>query len=800
MIQVSDAYRTALANDNRNFYCVADITFWNGESITVTNKRIWQGSFRFKQAVSGQSAFKIGACVIGEHTLILNNVYGDFDSYDFEGAKIVANIGLYDSSGTLADIDGDGTVIDIDGEGGTTFQKGEFFVDEMDANGSLITLTCLDAMVKLDRNFSEVSLTFPATLQQIVMAVCAKCGVPYTQTSFPNSTYTVNTRPSEDGVTCRDVLGMVCEIACCYSTINRFGSLTIDWFDTAFMQTIVPVDGDLDGGSFWVDVDSADGGLFWDFSEAHEAGTFIQQPTPDYALSGFFKFNHDKNDVRISGARLTQNNVTYLSGSDRYTVSIQNNLLINAGDEAGVIANIAAQLIGAGMMPFSAEHLADPTIEAGDTVVLTDHLGNSYRSVITQTEFSAGERQRTECDAESYVSNQSIRYTSTTKELADYNVRSQAASGLLANAYGLYRTEAVDPQVGGTTAAVHNAETLETSTFAMIDNANGLQVGTRDNATADWTWTAADAAEGAGLQEVLDVVGINADWIKTGELDVGGADTSQAVARIRIYDESGNLAVTLNKVGLLIDRTVTYYASNYSQTDLDTAQQIILGTVYPTKAQLDKYDIDGDGAITASDLLTISKFVNGAETSKTVTVTLQVGNTDTATLLATEGVSIRNGGLYSQNLACGRLTAYSEISSIGVYNETTTAAANLVVLGGGSGKFYRSTSSSLRYKTDITEDLGELNPNVLYDLKVVKFKFKDGYVSEDDERYGKDVIGFIAEDVDELYPIAVRHEDGQAEMWESNYMIPAMLKLIQEQKKQIEALEARITALEERSK
>lgn len=131
-----------------------------------------------------------------------------------------------------------------------------------------------------------------------------------------------------------------------------------------------------------------------------------------------------------------------------------------------------------------------------------------------------------------------------------------------------------------------------------------------------------------------------------------------------------------------------------------------------------------------------------------------------------------------------------------IYNTTISSAANVFV--NNLGALYRSTSSSKRYKTDITEDLGVLDPNVLYELPVVRFKFKDEYLNENDERFGKDVIGFIAEDVDELYPIAVRHENGEPEMWESNYMIPAMLKLIQDQKKKIDRLEERISKLEAR--
>ena len=114
------------------------------------------------------------------------------------------------------------------------------------------------------------------------------------------------------------------------------------------------------------------------------------------------------------------------------------------------------------------------------------------------------------------------------------------------------------------------------------------------------------------------------------------------------------------------------------------------------------------------------------------------------------------------------------------------------------GSLWRSTASSKRYKENITEDLGELDPEKLYDLPVVKFRFNDDYIAKEDERAGKDVIGFIAEDVDELYPIAVRHEDGKAEMWESNYIIPAMMKLIQNQKKEIDELMARLDRLEAR--
>ena len=59
--------------------------------------------------------------------------------------------------------------------------------------------------------------------------------------------------------------------------------------------------------------------------------------------------------------------------------------------------------------------------------------------------------------------------------------------------------------------------------------------------------------------------------------------------------------------------------------------------------------------------------------------------------------------------------------------------------------------------------------------------------------------GFIAEDVEEIYPAAVIHgEDGQVESWDERRIIPGMLALIQEQREQIARLTDRVSELEAR--
>ena len=108
-----------------------------------------------------------------------------------------------------------------------------------------------------------------------------------------------------------------------------------------------------------------------------------------------------------------------------------------------------------------------------------------------------------------------------------------------------------------------------------------------------------------------------------------------------------------------------------------------------------------------------------------------------------------------------------------------------------------SSGSSRKFKHDIKPiENAELDPKHLYDIEVVQFKYNDDYLEENDQRYGIDCIGFIAEQVNEVYPIAADRETGEPRNWEMRYIIPPMLALVQQQKKKIDELESRINELE----
>jgi hypothetical protein len=122
---------------------------------------------------------------------------------------------------------------------------------------------------------------------------------------------------------------------------------------------------------------------------------------------------------------------------------------------------------------------------------------------------------------------------------------------------------------------------------------------------------------------------------------------------------------------------------------------------------------------------------------------------------------------------------------------TSTAAANLRWGTTTGGRIFEIVPSSERFKENIVglNDVYELDSKKLLDLPVRAFSYKNDYLSLGDERSEIMVPGFITEEMDAIYPIAVDYENGLPHNWNEKYIIPGMLALIQDQEKRIKALE-----------
>jgi hypothetical protein len=125
------------------------------------------------------------------------------------------------------------------------------------------------------------------------------------------------------------------------------------------------------------------------------------------------------------------------------------------------------------------------------------------------------------------------------------------------------------------------------------------------------------------------------------------------------------------------------------------------------------------------------------------------------------------------------------ITSVGIYNNTSGGSANLGI--SSSGEMYRSTSS-LRYKTDVTDAIHGLDE--LLSLRPVTYRDING----GETVYG----GLIAEEVHDagLTEFVEYNDDGEPDALAYANMVSLCIKAIQDQQETINELKARIETLE----
>ena len=123
------------------------------------------------------------------------------------------------------------------------------------------------------------------------------------------------------------------------------------------------------------------------------------------------------------------------------------------------------------------------------------------------------------------------------------------------------------------------------------------------------------------------------------------------------------------------------------------------------------------------------------------------------------------------------------------------AAGSITFYVVGTGGIF-STSTTITAISDVSqkENIRPIEYGIaeVCALKPVKFDFKEGCASEE-----KDLIGFIAQDVEPVLPELVKPfgDDGLKGL-KTGDMIPVLVKAIQEQQAMIEELKAKVAALE----
>lgn len=236
------------------------------------------------------------------------------------------------------------------------------------------------------------------------------------------------------------------------------------------------------------------------------------------------------------------------------------------------------------------------------------------------------------------------------------------------------------------------------------------------------------------------------------------------------------------------------------------------GEITSTTGTIAGFTMDADGLINSGGTLRLFAGTTGINnvfsifTSKPVRfadyVTVQgTGGFGGYSFLGQEGMSLANGGfaINSSGTVTSNATFNAYIYYPGYPVSTSGGAARVNDATTPSSRLVAASGSSIRFKENIVNisEKPDLDPSTLLNLPVRSFTYKQGYLPEDDARYGMDLPGFIAEELEEVYPIAVdRDADGTPQRWNADFIIPGLLKIIQTQNDSILSIKSRLDALE----
>lgn len=277
----------------------------------------------------------------------------------------------------------------------------------------------------------------------------------------------------------------------------------------------------------------------------------------------------------------------------------------------------------------------------------------------------------------------------------------------------------------------------------------------------DGPYSTAITQDGAIVADFITVGTMLANIIHGGTLTLGGDENGNGVCRV--LDASGNEVARLDVNGLT-SNAVTITGGKLNIENVAAYYKAV-------------HVSDGDQNIAEVAPAGLWSYNRGSKTyASVIPGRIQTGQMN--------GDNPEDG--YTEKAGIG---SDGSLISTYAYNTTTSDGANVNVWA--NGLFRRAASSSRRYKKNITEQIPEeLNPEKLYELPVRSFKYRKGYLEKGDRREDKNIIGLIVEELEGIYPVAVNYDKGgRPEMWNAQILIPAMLKLIQEQNERIKKLE-----------
>lgn len=559
-------------SERTDFYCTADITFSNGEKKELSRKD-FSVSGNSISVGAGSQSFPLGLLIPKQITLSLVNDderWADYRFYDAQ-IRLVTNFIVDEEENTIERIN-----------------EGLFRVITPETYGTVVDIVAMDDSYKTDIPY-DTSLSYPMSVSEALRDVCNKCGITLLTSVFRNSNYEIVQKP--EGITCRSFIGFCAMVAGGNAVFDEYNRLSVVPYDfTVFEKEDNEWGGvfdDLDE-SIYKTGDDISGGVFdpWDVGEI-ENPTFedLENVHVFHDFKSSMKLEQD--DVVISGVLVKdEDGIDHLYGEEGYVLQLENPFSAEKEDE--FVEIIGSLIVGLRFRPFSGEHIAYPLSDFGDLAVILGVNQREYRTVLTDVIFNYYGLTTFKCSADSPTRNSSDYASEATKaivearkntekQISEYDKAVQSLTSLITQSFGVYKTEEVQTD-GSVIYYMHNRPQLNQSMSIWKMTADAFAV-SRDGGR---TWSAGIDSSGNAVLNVLDVIGINANWITTGELSatlikggtlkVGGVNNTNA--SIQLLDSSGNQFGIINNEGVFFNSRGVLKAEVIRSIDPETEKEV----------------------------------------------------------------------------------------------------------------------------------------------------------------------------------------------------------------------------------
>lgn len=303
----------------------------NSNAISITDDDVMEGSFSIDRYSCNGNRLELGTAIAAELSMQLDNSTGKFDSIIFEGTELFVEIGIADWTQASPTV--------------TWIPCGYFTPDEQPRRRTIITVSALDRMTKLDVEVTPTYITLPATMANLVAQVCTICNLTLAESiaSKPNASYVVNELPElQQVITYRNIIQWCASLMGTCAFFDWAGNLCFKWYtNTGYTST----------------------------------------------MDRRYSSDMQEGDITITGITYSPDNETiYLAGSKGYTLDVSDNYLIDGTDVTAVttvISTIYTAISPYAYRPFQATVKPAPWLFPMDRIAFTDNNGVSHASLLT---------------------------------------------------------------------------------------------------------------------------------------------------------------------------------------------------------------------------------------------------------------------------------------------------------------------------------------------------------------------------------------------------------------------------------